>query len=119
MTELALALIALALALRVLVAPGFMPVMGAAGGISVTLCTGDGPVQIRLPGKAPAPAQQAHDPCPYGALAVPPLAPDAPVAVAAVMPPSAPAPLARPSADRPHLGAPAPPPPSTGPPLLA
>lgn len=115
-----LALIALALALRVAFAPGFMAAPTVSGAITVTLCTGTGPVQIAmpLPGKAPMPMNQAHDPCPYGALAVPPLAPEAPLlaAVAFIVPFM---PAIGPLLDRPHLGVPAPPPPATGPPIPA
>jgi len=118
LTELALALVALALALRVVIAPGFMAVATPAGHVVVTLCSGDGPIEMAMPGKS-TPAQPTHDPCPYGAIATPPLAPAAPLLAAAVVLP-APAPLiAQPAAQRPHIGAAAPPPRPTGPPLLA
>lgn len=107
-----LALIALAIALRVLIAPGFMPVF-AADGITVSLCTAQGAVEVELPGKAPA--QKAHDPCPWGALAAPPLTPEAPLLVAIPFTVATVA-ASLPAALRPHIGAPAPPPPATGPP---
>lgn len=117
-TRLAIALIALALTLRVLIAPGFMPVATASGGIVLSICTGHGPAEITVPGKAPQPANNAHDPCPYGALAAAPMTPEAPLlAGGAALPPSIR--LAWPRVERPHLGVPAPPPPATGPPLLA
>jgi hypothetical protein len=108
----AFALVALALALRVLIPSGWMPVSGGAG-IAVTLCTADGPIKLRLPDKSSL--HKAHDPCPFGALATAPLLPEQapplvlPYSLAAV-------PLHRPAAVRPHVGVPAPPPPSTGPP---
>lgn len=113
-TEAALALVALALALRLLIAPGFMPVAGPQG-FTVSLCTAQGPVDVQIPGKAPA--QTAHDPCPYAALGFPPLIP-AVAALAGLPVPLARAIVAAPGLQRPHIGAPAPPPPSTGPPLL-
>jgi hypothetical protein len=115
-TEIALALIALAIAVRMIVAPGYMPVQTAQG-VTISLCTANGPVDVELPGKAPA--QKAHDPCPFGAAAVPPLLPDAPrldaplhALVGSMVQP-------RPALYRPHLGAPAPPPPARAPPAFA
>lgn len=118
LTELALAFVALAMALRVVIAPGFMAVATPAGHVVVTLCSGNGAVELTLPGKS-TPAQPTHDPCPYGAIAAPPLTPAAPL-LAALPPVPAPAPLlVRPAEQRPHIGAAAPPPRPTGPPLLA
>jgi hypothetical protein len=117
-TELALAFIALALALRVVIAPGFMAVATPTGGVVVTLCSGAGAIQMTMPGKS-TPGQTSHDPCPYAAVATPPLTPEAPLLAAALpLTPEA-APVARPAEDRPHIGAAAPPPRPTGPPLLA
>lgn len=117
-TRLAVMLAALALALRILIAPGFMPVTAADGRIVLSLCTGHGPVEMAVPGKAPQPAHKTHDPCPYGALAAAPLTPETPL-LAAVAPLAPVIQALRPMAERPHLGAPAPPPPATGPPLTA
>jgi hypothetical protein len=107
-------LVGCALALRLIVAPGFMP-MTAAGGMTVSMCTGQGPVDVRIPGD-PKPSTPSD--CAFGALASV-AALDAPLAIVAV-----PAALYSPvrSADParfPHVAAPAPPPPSTGPPRLA
>ena len=113
-----LALIALGLALRIAIAPGMMPVMTHAG-LTLTLCTAQGPVtyQLDIHGKT-APAQ-AHDPCPYGAMGAVPLVPLPIVPIVAALFHDAPPPLIIPLALRPHIGAPAPPPPPTGPPALA
>lgn len=116
MREVGLALVALALALRILVAPGFMPVIGV-GGVTVSMCTGQGVVEVAVPGKAPL--QKAHDPCPYAALGQPPLVPPLDLLPAAMPLLAAIAPALAPLAQRPHVGAPAPPPPSTGPPATA
>lgn len=110
-----LALIALGLALRILIAPGMMPV-ATPQGTTLTLCTAQGPVEYKLDIHGQQPAGEAHDPCPYGALAAVPLVPVilaiAPLLSFVVLPVSSPA------VTRPHVGAPAPPPPATGPPLL-
>lgn len=115
-TEMALALIALAIAVRMVVAPGYMPVQTAQG-VTISLCTAQGPVNVELPGKAPA--QKAHDPCPFGAAAVPPMLPDAPRLDAPIPALAGITAQPRPAFDRPHLGAPAPPPPSRAPPVFA
>ncbi|HWW65477.1 MAG TPA: hypothetical protein VNZ43_12000 [Sphingomonadaceae bacterium] len=118
MTELALAFIALALALRVVIAPGFMATATPAGKIVVTLCSGNGPIEMSLPGKS-TPAHQSHDPCPYAAIGTPPLAPQPPLLAALPLPPVPPTVAPNPAEDRPHIGAAAPPPRPTGPPALA
>ncbi len=113
-----LALIALGVALRVLIAPGMMPVPTSAG-VTLTLCTAQGPVAYQLDIHGKQPASAAHDPCPYAAMgAIPLVAAPVALAVVHVITPLALAPF-KPADVRPHIGAPAPPPPSTGPPLLA
>jgi len=108
------ALLVCALALRLIVAPGFMPVFGGSG-ISIGMCSGNG--AVALPGKSDAPPH-ADKSCAFAALAM-----AAPPVADIVLPAPARrlgnATLSSPMADRPHLGSPAPPPPATGPPLLA
>lgn len=116
----ALALLGLALAARLLIAPGYMPVVTDAG-VTVTLCTGSGPVAVKLPlephKQPPEKGDKTSNSCGFGALALAPLLPDPPdLAIRAYVqaqPPFIPARL------RPHIGAAAPPPPSTGPPAFA
>src|SRR3546814_2017141 len=69
-----LALIARGLALRILVAPGMMPV-ATPQGTTLTLGTAQGPVEYKLDIHGAQPAGEAHDPCPYGAMAAVPLLP--------------------------------------------
>lgn len=119
--------LACALALRILIAPGMMPVADA-GGVRVTLCTGEGPVQVTVdrdgnahrgdPGQDdPRQDKAIHQACAFSSLSAASLLSDGP-AYAAAEPIAPIAPAARPS-----LPARAPParvlPPATGPPLLA
>lgn len=113
-----LALIALGLALRVAIAPGLMPVATPAG-LTLTLCTAQGPVTYKLDIHGKTTPAQAHDPCPYGAIGAVPLVPLPIVPIAAALFHDVPLPLLIAAALRPHIGAPAPPPPSTGPPAFA
>src|SRR3546814_10617092 len=69
--KLGLALIALGLAFRILIAPGLMP-QASPEGLTLTLCTAQGPVEYRLDLHKAQPEPAAHDPCPYGALAAVP-----------------------------------------------
>jgi hypothetical protein len=67
-----LPLLALLLAMRALVPSGWMPVADA-GGVHITLCTGQGMVDAVLGPdgklkKSGAGDQAHHDPCPYGTL---------------------------------------------------
>jgi hypothetical protein len=111
--------VALALFVKLIVAPGMMPVADA-GGIRITLCTGAGPVEavFDLAGKQHGDqGKAAHEPCPFGLLGASGLAPnDIHFEVAALAPSIAPAAL-------PPLPARAPPsaplPPPTGPPSFA
>jgi hypothetical protein len=109
---------ALALGVKMLVAPGLMPVVDS-GGIRITLCTGAGPIEATLDidgdrhGKQ-APA--AQDGCPFGALGLGVLAAgeprfDAPALAPFAMPEALP-PLP------PRAPPAAPPPPATGPPAF-
>jgi hypothetical protein len=105
-------LVLLALALRIVVAPGFMPVVSG-NGLTISMCTGQGAVTVHVPGAPDAPMQTE---CAYAALAsmatheLPAVlaAPKLPVQVAAKI-------IAYQRA--PHIGIPAPPPPAIGPPL--
>jgi len=79
---LACLLFAAALAMRVLVPAGFMPV--ASGGLAVEFCSGSGPVTMVMefpgvPGKA---EHKADSPCAFGALAAPGLAGADPIQLA-------------------------------------
>lgn len=114
----ALWLVALAFATKLLVAPGMMPVVDA-GGIRITICTGNGPVAatLDLDGKKDKQAPMAQEPCAFSSLAW--------GVLAAAVPHLAVPPLARfvtPIA-LPPLPARAPPvalpPPATGPPAFA
>ncbi|WP_083579276.1 hypothetical protein [Tardibacter chloracetimidivorans] len=116
--KLGLALIALGLAFRILIAPGLMP-QASPEGLTLTLCTAQGPVEYRLDLHKAQPEPAAHDPCPYGALAAMPLLPELAVAVAPLVFEAATLLSGVPAEARPHVGAPAPPPPSTGPPTLS
>jgi len=114
----ALWLVALAFAVKLLVAPGMMPVVDA-GGLRITICTGSGPVAatLDLDGKKGKQAPMAQEACPFATLAWSVLATVAPYLP---VPPLVHfvAPIALPS-----LPARAPPvalpPPATGPPSLA
>jgi hypothetical protein len=108
-------LTACALALRLIVAPGFMPV-ASANGFTIALCSGQGSMTVQIPGKSD-PAMPGGGSCSYAALAVA-AAPDVP---AILLPPAILAPVAQtliPLVRSPHIGVPAPPPPAIGPPSL-
>lgn len=111
----------LALAARVLVAPGWMIDTRADGSITVRICSdpenpgGTMTIPIDRTGDHKAAKGQQH--CPWGALAVAPILPGTPVLPAA---PAAvdPAPVAMPSLGyAPGIASPLPP--STGPPAFA
>ena len=114
----ALWLVALAFAVKLLVAPGMMPVVDA-GGLRITICTGNGPVAatLDLDGKKGKQSPMAQEACPFATLAWSALATVAPYLA---VPPLVHfvAPIALPS-----LPARAPPvalpPPATGPPAFA
>ncbi|UVO55556.1 hypothetical protein [Sphingomonas sp. SUN039] len=108
-------LVACALAVRLVVAPGFMPVADA-NGFTIAMCSGQGAASIHIPGKS-TPAMPGSGGCAFASLAVA-TAPDVPAVLAApvILAPVAqvPSPLVR----APHIGVPAPPPPAIGPPSL-
>lgn len=131
---LTVALIVCALAMRMLIPSGFMLTPNANGALpTITICTGQGVMTMAMPvGMDPAAAtgQSSHDdgsqhedkapdhPCAFASAG-------AAVDLAAVLHPVAPAraetsenPLL-PAYTRPGLGLAAPPPPKTGPPILA
>ena len=122
----ALALVACALALRILIPPGWMPAR-TGDGWTITICTGTGPMRIAMPAGIVKSTSDAHEaPAKHG-----PAAGDHPCAFAGATPlfhtPAAappPVPMIGPAAD-PLIraaavaigrGLAAPPPPATGPP---
>ena len=111
------ALLALALAIRLLVPQGWMP--NGAGG--VMMCSGSAPVAMAsaMHGGQEMPAGHGQDhPCPFAALG---LAAAPPAAVAPVLPPAAVTATGRSAAHAIAVGRglAAPPPPATGPPAFA
>lgn len=111
----------LALAARVLVAPGWMIESDAAGSITVRVCSDPAnpgatmTIALEKAGSHEAGEGQQH--CPWGALAAAPIVPDLPV-LPAPLAEAAPAPLATPSLGyAPGIASPLPP--STGPPAFA
>jgi hypothetical protein len=108
-------LVACALALRLIVAPGFMPVASASG-FEIRVCGQPG-ATIHISGKPDAPAPQ-QGACAFAALGASATI-EPPVAFVAIAPPCTGA-AYRPLLIRsPHVGVPAPPPPSQGPPAFA
>lgn len=118
--RIALALVALALLLRVIVPAGFMPAAGQ--GFAITLCTGMGAVAAWVDGEGhvhkgkPASGKDVHQPCAFAgaglAAHLPDMAGDVAVAMSA-RPARLPGLLLAVAIGR---GLAAPPPPSTGPP---
>jgi hypothetical protein len=111
----------LALAARVLVAPGWMIESHEGGTITVRICSdpsnpgGTMTIPIEKAGSHDAGEAQQH--CPWGALANAPIVPDLPVLAAPPMV-AEPAPVAVPSLGyAPGIASPLPP--STGPPVFA
>ncbi len=111
----------LALAARVLVAPGWMIESDAGGSITVRICSdpanpgGTTTIPIEKAGSHDAGEPQQH--CPWGALANAPIVPDLPVLATASLA-AEPAPVAVPSLGyAPGIASPLPP--STGPPVFA
>ncbi|WP_293643209.1 DUF2946 family protein [Sphingopyxis sp. RIFCSPHIGHO2_12_FULL_65_19] len=111
----------LALAARVLVAPGWMIESDASGSITVRICSDSAnpgatmTIPIDKVGEHEVASGQQH--CPWGALANAPILPDLPVLAAAPLAVE-PAPVTRPSLGfAPGVASPLPP--STGPPSLA
>lgn len=111
----------LALAVRVLVAPGWMIESDAGGSITVRICSDPanpgGTMTIPLEKAGGHDAGEVQQHCPWGALAHAPIVPDVPVLAAAPMA-AEPAPVALPSLGyAPGIASPLPP--STGPPVFA
>jgi hypothetical protein len=106
---------ACALALRLIVAPGFMPV-ASADGFTIALCSGQSAMSVHIPGKSD-PAMPGGGSCAYAALAVA-TAPDVPAMLLPSMILAPVAPMLIPLIRSPHIGVPAPPPPAIGPPSL-
>ncbi len=122
-SKLMLALLSLTLAVRVIIPAGFMPTADAGGMMRISLCSGMGPQTAWLDKSGhvhkDTPAKGQHDPqpCGFGALAFGAETPDAPAMVSL-------APLDKAAIGLPSFtlaigrGLAAPPPPSTGPPIL-
>lgn len=118
----ALALVALALVVKVLVPPGFMVAANNGGGQALVICTGHGALQLTVhatdPSKPP-PQKKSDAPCAFSGSATPP----SPSLVAAIAEPYAHAALpivaVRPSYVAPGRGLAAPPPPSQAPPIFS
>ena len=110
-------LIALAIALRLLIAPGMMPV-ATPNGITITLCTAEGAKTVLVDLGDKAPASKAQDPCPYAMLGLTPLLTSAAPFAAPLLAWAGSSHGLFPKLLCPHLGVPAPPPPATGPPFL-
>lgn len=111
----------LALAARVLVAPGWMIESDAGGSITVRICSDPanpgGTMTIPLEKTGDHKAGEAQQHCPWGALANAPIVPDLPVLAAAPMAVE-PVPVAvRALGFAPGIASPLPP--STGPPAFA
>lgn len=105
---------ALTLGLRLLIAPGYMPVFND-GSITISMCTGQGAVDVQIPGKKPSAPQQGD--CAYAGLSgISTLGEVPQIDVLAHV--QTPLPAQTPAYACPHIGAAAPPPPATGPPSL-
>lgn len=107
-------LVACALAVRLVIAPGFMPV-ASADGFTIAMCSGQSVTGVNL-GKTD-PAMPGDRGCAFASLAVA-TAPDVPVAILPMVMPVTAAPVVAPIVRSPHVGVPAPPPPAIGPPAL-
>lgn len=111
----------LALAARVLVAPGWMIESDAGGSITVRICSDPanpgGTVTIPIEKAGSHDAGEAQQPCPWGALANAPIVPDLPVLAAAPIIAAPPPAAARALGFAPGIASPLPP--STGPPVFA
>ncbi len=121
--NLMLALVALTLVLRVIVPGGFMPTTDADGMVRIAMCSGTGPQTAWLDKSGQvhkeAPGKNQHDPqpCGFGALAQGADVPDA-ARVAELAPSGAEEPVPARFTVTIGRGLAAPPPPSTGPPIL-
>lgn len=110
-------LAAMALALQVLVPPGFMAARTASGAPAVVICTGHGP--LKAPGDAPAkPERSADHLCVFAGHAAAPPPPASLALTEARVEPAVQTALIAPDL-QPGRGLAAPPPPSRGPPVLS
>lgn len=120
----ALAILGVALLLRVVIPTGWMPAHGADGVTRITLCTGMGAVEAwvdadgAIHDKKPHGKSSADQPCAFTGLAMAGDLPAIAALPAALAPSAAAPPAARSRASIGH-GLAAPPPPSTGPPAFA
>lgn len=115
----AVVLTALALAVRVVVPSGFMLSPANGGGLpTMVICTGDGPIHIPASGDHAPAKPDASDHCAFTSAANSLAAPDA-TTVSTDLIAFADLREIAPVSLRPGLGLAAPPPPKTGPPLLA
>jgi hypothetical protein len=119
-----LAVFACAILVRALVPAGWMPSVGADGGVVISLCTGAGAVDMVLAAdgtvheKAPVKHDGANDhPCAFAGLAQAFAAAD-PVVLPIALPAPVIDPPLMPASVAVGRGLAAPPPPQTGPPLL-
>lgn len=118
--EIAVALLLLALAMRVLVPAGWMP---SVDGRAITLCTGTGAVEAwvaddgTIHKKAPGETGKGAEPCVFAGLGAALLTPDPPVAPPTLFAAPVAAVLAVPAVAI-GRGLAAPPPPPTGPPAI-
>lgn len=115
-------LVVLALAMRIVVPAGVMFAETPGGGLQMTLCTGQGAMVAPLSddGTSPDAGKGASDsPCAFSALAA--FTPTESMLLPVLAPWPAPPVFIGLEAgpQRPGLGLPAPPPPKTGPPILA
>ena len=121
---LALWIVAAALILKIFIPVGWMPVIGADGLTRITLCSGEGRVEAWVDRagdvhkKAPGSDPRHDQPCAFSALAtaLADVRSSLPVAASPIFVTEPPA---RPRNAAIGRGLPAPPPPSTGPPLHA
>ena len=107
LSRLTLTLFACALALRVLIAPGLMP-MASGGGVGVQMCSG----------QTGGDHGQPVAPCPFEAMAAPAMPEAPPAFIARPLAPRAPPAPSPVPVERGH-GPPPPTPPATGPPARA
>jgi hypothetical protein len=113
--------LALLLLFRLLIPSGYMIAPDHHGRPGLTLCAASAAEPAGHAGHdghpaKPGPSKSGERPCPFAALAAPPLPPQPP-ALAVRLPSPVPAPDLPQVSDRPRIAPAAPPPPATGPPL--
>lgn len=112
-----LALVLVALGLRILIPPGVMPGTPSDGGVPLVICTGHGPAVSLGGDKSPGHPDKPPPPCAFAGHVLGP-APAGPDVIASHATAYAAAVFASASDLAPGRGLAAPPPPSTGPPVL-